>query len=177
MDGKIIYAKYPFPALDMGNYEYIDLGPAFRPCDIAYCNGLLPDGRPFLAELYHDEDERMDYLVVIITADEMMDLEERKFTITKEEHRRLLKRPCFNAVLQMELDDKAEGILTGTEYQEKITKYLLQQGVIENGNLQCDCMYLAIDKDDNFIIVANYEVPDLRECRLQMIRYDGGGIC
>lgn len=26
------------------------------------------------------------------------------------------------------------------EYQEKITKYLLQQGVITNGNVFCDCM-------------------------------------
>lgn len=176
MEDKIIYAKYPFPALDMGNYEYTDMGPAYRPCDIGYCNGLLPDGRPFLAEHYYDVDERMDYLVVIITADEMMDLEEREFDITKEEHRRLLMRSCFHSVLQMELDD-VEGILSGTEYQEEITKYLLQQGVIENGNLQCDCMYLAIDKDDNFIIVANYEVPDWKECKLQMIRYDGGGIC
>ena len=176
MDGNIIYAKYPFPALDMGNYEYTDMGPAYQPCDIGYCNGLLPDGRPFLAEHYYDVDERMDYLVVIITADEMMDLEEHEFDVTKEEHRRLMLRPCFHSVLQMEIDD-VEGILLGTEYQEEITKYLLQQGVIESGNLQCDCMYLAIDKDDNFIVVANYEVPDWRECNLQMVRYDGGGIC
>lgn len=176
MDGKIMYAQYPFPAVDMGNYEYADMGPAYRPCDIGYCNGLLPDGRPFLAEHYYDADAQMDYLVAIITADEMMDLEEREFDITKEEHRRLLMHPCFHSVLQMELDD-AEAILTGTEYQEEITKYLLQQGVIEEGNLQCDCMYLAIDKDDNFIVVVNYEVPNWRECNLQMFRYDRGGIC
>lgn len=176
MDGKITYAKYPFPAVDMGNYEYEDGAAMYRACDIGYCNGLLPDGRPFLAEHYYDEDEKMDYLVIVITADEMMDLEECEFEISKEEHRRLLSHPGFNAVIQIELDE-VEGDLLGTEYQEGITKYLLQQGVIANGNVVCDCMYLATDMDDNFLIVANYEMPGFRDCDLQMIRYEGGGVC
>lgn len=176
MDGMITYAKYPFPAVDMGNYEYEDGDAMYRACDIGYCNGLFPDGRPFLAEHYHDEELDKDYLVVVITADDMMDLEEREFEISKAEHRELLSHPCFDAVLQMELDS-VEGDLLGTEYQEEITKYLLQQGVIPTGSLVCDCMYLATDMDDNFLIVVNYEMPGFKDCPLRMIRYDGGGTC
>jgi len=176
MDGMITYAKYPFPAVDMGNYEYEDAGPAYRNCDIGYCNGILPDGRPFLAEHYYDEGEMADFLLVVITADEMWDLEERDFDISKEERRKLLSHPGFNAVMQLELDD-IEGDLLNTEYQEKITKYILQQGILSNGNVRCDCMYLVTDMDDNFLIVANYDVPGFADCPLQMIRYDGAGIC
>ena len=176
MNEKITYAKYPFPAVDMGNYEYEDGDKMYRECDIGYCNGLLSDGRPFIAEHYYDEGERMDYLIVAITADEMWDLEEREFDFTHEQHKKLMKHPGFNAVIQIELDEVV-GDLLGTEYQEEITKYLLQQGAISNGNLRCDCMYLVTDMDDNFLIVANYEVPEWRGCNLQMIRYDGGGIC
>lgn len=176
MDNKIIYAKYPFPAVDMGNYEYDDGEAMYRECDIGYCNGLLPDGRPFLAEHYYDDSEKRDYLVAVITADEMWDLEEREFKITKEEQRKLLSHPGFNAIIQIALDD-VEADLLGTAYQEEITKYLLQQGVLTNGNVRCDCMYLVTDMDDNFLIVANYEIPGFRDCPLRMIRYDGGGIC
>lgn len=59
----------------------------------------------------------------------------------------------------MELDS-VEGILSGTEYQEEITKYFLQQGVISTGNLICNCVYLATDMDDNYIVVVDYELPD-----------------
>jgi len=170
MENKITYAKYAFPAIDMGNYEYTDVGPAYRPCDIAYCNGLLPDGRPFAAEHYHDDELDKDFLIVIITADEMMDLEDREFEHTKAAHRELLSHPCFDSVLQMQLDD-VEGVLSGTYYETEITKYLLQQGVIENGNLVCDCVFLAIDKDDNYIVVADYELPNADVSYLQMKRY------
>ncbi len=170
MDGKITYAKYPFPAIDMGNYEYTDGKTMYDDDDIAYCNGILPDGRPFLAEHYHDKENMMDYLVVVITADDMMDLEEREFNVTKTEHRELLSHPCFDSILQLELDS-VEGILTGTYYQEEITKYLLQQGVIPIGNLICDCVYLATDKDDNYIVVVDYELPDANVSHLKMQPY------
>lgn len=170
MESKITYAKYAFPAIDMGNYEYTDGDKMYRECDIGYCNGLLPDGRPFLAEHYHDMENEKDYLVVVITADDMMDLEEREFDVTKVEHRELLSHPCFDAVLQMELDS-VEGILSGTEYQEEITKYLLQQGVISTGNLICDCVYLATDMDDNYIVVVDYELPDANAFHLKMQPY------
>ena len=77
---------------------------------------------------------------------------------------------CFNAVLQMELDD-IEGNLLETEYQEEITKYLLQQGVISDGYARCDCMYLATDSEDNYIVVANYEMPGFEGCDLAMKKY------
>lgn len=170
MESKITYAKYAFPAIDMGNYEYTDGDSMYDDDDIAYCNGILPDGRPFLAEYYHDSENGKDYLVVVIVADEMMDLEEQEFEHTKEAHRELLAHPCFDSVLQMELDS-VEGVLSGTYYETEITKYLLQQGVIESGSLVCDCVYLAIDKDDNYIVVADYELPNADVSHLQMKRY------
>ena len=170
MTSEIAYAKYPYPAVDMGNYEYEDGKPMYDEEDISYCNGLLPDGRPFLAEHYFSKIEQTDYLVIVITADEIMDLEEREFKITKLERRNICLHQCFNAVLQMELDS-IEGNLLNTEYQEEITKYLLQQGVITDGYARCDCMYLATDMDDNYIVVANYEIPGFEGCDLEMKKY------
>lgn len=170
MEAEIRYAKYPFPAVDMGNYEYEEGDPMYEEGDRAYCNGILPDGRPFVAEHYFSKEEQKDYLITVFSASDMMGIEDHDFNITKQERRDICSRQCFQSVILMEMDD-IDGDLLNTEYQEEVTKYLLQQGVITDGYARCDCMYLTADNHDNFTIVACYEMPELKGCGLKMQGY------
>lgn len=63
--------------------EYEAEDPMYDEEDIAYCNGLLSDGRSFLAEPYFSKIKQTAYLVIVIIAHEMLDLEEHELKITK----------------------------------------------------------------------------------------------
>lgn len=169
MENKIMYAKYPFPALLTGDYEYEPGKAMYSEEDMGYCSGILPDGSPFVSEHYHSKTENMDYLIIVLPVGEILD-----FKISEDDRHRIFLHPCFNAVLQMEIDDMY-GDLLNTAYKEKINKYLVNQGVISDGSIKCDCLYLAKDRNDSFIVVGNYKMPDFSKCNLLMKEYGEKG--
>lgn len=176
METEIRYAKYPFPAVEMGDYEYEKGNPMYEIGDRAYCNGVLSDGRTFLAEHYFSENEQKDYLIVVLPAANIIDIGDYELNITKQERQNVRMHQCFHSVFLMELDEILWDLLN-TEYRNKVTKYMLQQGIITDENARCDCLYIAPDRIDNCMIVACYEIPNLKGCGLKMQSYreDTGG--
>lgn len=166
---EITYAKYPFPAVETGDRNYEDGSAMYGKGDIAYCSGILKDGRPFLAEHYHSDTEEKEYLIVVLSAEGFLDMSEKTFFITRKEHMEVCRHQCFNATIQMELDE-IKGNLLNTGYQDTVTDYLCAKGIVPDEGA-VSLMYLAADKNDNAILVADYELTDLRKIPLFMKPY------
>lgn len=148
-DTKVQLFRYPFPSCLIGDGS---LEPEIY---LGYCEGLLSDGRPFLAELTKNPETEEHSITFVMSAKKLLNEEETSFSMneTIEPMEATLERTLYTLILE---DVSYVKVIDDMTLLHSIIKYLTKEGVIAWTGAMCNSFAMTfVDENENEMLAVN----------------------